>query len=1120
MMPRQHEPKLYINSFVKSDTIKLIVPALIAITLFFILLYAVFLPGFEKNVFQRKREGVREMVYAGWSILDHYHTLAQNGALTSEQAQSQAADEIRSLRYGLDMKDYFWISTLDSIMIVHPYRTDIEGMFLMNIQEKRIRDILVGFVKIADNQGEGFSEYLWQWKDDPTRLESKVSYVKLFKPWGWIIGSGLYIDDVRHDVSIMERRIKRLSFSIFSLVFIFIFIIVFQNIKANKERVRNVEALLRSEERFRETVDLLPEIIFETDVRGMLTFTNQHAYEISGFTREDQISGFHALDLIDPVDRQRAGENVRAILSGNILGGEEYLARRKDGSHFPVLIRTVPIIQDGKVTGLRGIIVDITERKRAENALRENEEKYRQLFDMESDAIFLIDNATGQILEVNKAACDQYGYNRDELCLMKNVDLSAEPEKTKMATLIKDERIPVRWHRKKDGTIFPVEIGASHFNLQGQDVHIAAIRDITDRLEAREQLEKQQLFLRNVIDNAPNSIYVMDSDHRIVLTNKIFAEMYGLSEDDIIGKNPADLMPDTTYAELFKDDERAIFSGELPRISREHIVLDRTGSKRWLYTNKVPLKGPSGTVDYLLGISSDITVLMETEAALRKSEERLSTIFNMAKDAIFIKDRALVYTDINPAMAQLFRQPVEAIIGKSDFDLFSEEEAKAIRVIDNRILNGEIIEEEHVLKINNIPRTFNVIKVPMRDNVGKIIAIIGIARDLTERKRLESQFIQAQKMESIGRLAGGIAHDFNNILTVIIGSAEYALLSLKQDTSLYDDLIEIKNNADRAANLTRQLLAFSRQQIIEPRIIDLNTIVYDMDKMLRRIIGEQIELELKLREGLWNVNMDPGQVQQILTNLIVNSRDAFTSGIGKIVIETDNIILDEQYIKVHGGASSGEYAMLAVSDNGVGMDEETKSHIFEPFYTTKELGKGTGLGLATCYGIVKQNNGSIWVYSESGIGTTVKIYLPRSKSNGTRDDVVLTRIEMTGGNETLLLVEDEAPLKNLATKILKSKGYTVFNAQNGEDALELFDKAAIQGLHLLITDVVMPKMGGIELAQRVKKLYPDVKVLYMSGYTDSTIVAQGILDHNVEFLQKPFTPTSFLQKIRTVLDKA
>jgi PAS domain S-box-containing protein len=411
----------------------------------------------------------------------------------------------------------------------------------------------------------------------------------------------------------------------------------------------------------------------------------------------------------------------------------------------------------------------------------------------------------------------------------------------------------------------------------------------------------------------------------------------------------------------------------------------------------------------------------------------------------------------------------------------------------------------------------------IEDNEGRPIAMRAVTMDISERKRIEDalrhseeQLRQSQKLDAIGQLAGGVAHDFNNLLTAINGYSQIVSKQLRPEDPLRLHVEEIRRAGDRAASLTRQLLAFSRKQVMQPRVLDLKIVVSEMEKMLCRLIGEDIELRTVMDAGLGNIKADPGQIEQVILNLAVNARDAMPNG-GKLMIEAQNVYLDEEFATNHIAAVPGPYVRLSVSDSGSGMDKETKARLFEPFFTTKEVGKGTGLGLSTVYGIVKQSGGNIWFYSEVGEGTTFKVYLPRVDETAQLSISGAESEDDLRGSETILLAEDDEMVRSLVRGVLKTYGYKVLDAMNGGGAFLICERHE-HPIHLLLTDVIMPEMSGSELADRLILLKPEMKVLYMSGYTDNAIVNQGILDSEKPFLQKPFTPDILAHKVREVLD--
>jgi PAS domain S-box-containing protein len=514
-----------------------------------------------------------------------------------------------------------------------------------------------------------------------------------------------------------------------------------------------------------------------------------------------------------------------------------------------------------------------------------------------------------------------------------------------------------------------------------------------------------------------------------------------------------------------------------------------------------------------------MTERKRAEEALARERSLLNELITTIPDNIYFKDRDSRFTKINHAMARWLGlgDPDDAV-GKSDRDFFGPEHARQAYADEQRVMaTGQAlvgVEEKETWPDGRITWV-STSKVPIRDASGQIVGLVGVSRDITERRHLEDQARLGQKMEAIGRLAGGVAHDFNNLLGVIIGYGEMVLNRLPEEDPLRTRQEEVLKAAHRAAALTGQLLAFGRRQVLQPKVLDLNGVVGDMDKMLRRLIGEDLELATILDPDLGSVWADPGQIAQIVMNLAVNARDAMP-GEGRLTVETKNVELDEAYAAIHSPTRPGRYVMLAVSDTGSGMDAETQSHIFEPFFTTKAAGKGTGLGLSTVYGIVKQSDGYIWVYSEVGVGTTFKIYLPRLD-----DTAPIVREEspspLVQGSETILVVEDEGSLRGVLRETLEDNGYTVLVASDGAAALQVADEHA-GPIHLMLTDVIMPGMTGRQAAQELGATRPRMKVLYISGYTQEGIARHGEFGLGTAFLSKPFTSAALLRKCRELLD--
>jgi PAS domain S-box-containing protein len=634
--------------------------------------------------------------------------------------------------------------------------------------------------------------------------------------------------------------------------------------------------------------------------------------------------------------------------------------------------------------------------------------------------------------------------------------------------------------------------------------------------EKRRSSEETLRKLFQAVEQSPASIVITGLLGNIEYVNPKFTRVTGYSSEEVVGKNPRILKSGEAPPDFYRDLWSTITAGR--EWQGEFHNRKKNGELFWEFASISPVFDEKQKITHFIASKEDITERKRAAEELAKREVYFRSLIEHSLDivAVIAPDGELRY--VSPSGERILGYPAADLPGLNAFDLIHPDDRSLAEGKFRRSLETGTKFEQLEVRIRHRDgswRTLSFIGRPLPPETGMRGLIIN-ARDQTDRQQLEAQLRVSQKMEGIGRLAGGIAHDFNNLLTAILGYSELMEAQLPDDEDLRSSLHEIHRAGERAAALTRQLLAFSRKQVLQPRLLDLNTIVSEVEKLLRRLIGEDVKLVTRLDPALGSVRADPGQLEQVLMNLAVNARDAMPEG-GTLTVETANTVLDAGFAAGNPGARSGEYAALTVADTGIGMSDEVRNHAFEPFFTTKEQGKGTGLGLATAYGIVKQSDGYITVASEPGRGTTFRIYFPRATGAAAPSGLGERPALSPRGTETILLVEDESGVRRLSCTILEAQGYTVLEAASGDEALEIARSHAGE-IHLLATDVVMPGMSGRVLWDRLRVLRRDPRVLFMSGYTDDAIARHGVLEPGIAFLQKPFTPFSLAQKVREVLD--
>lgn len=760
----------------------------------------------------------------------------------------------------------------------------------------------------------------------------------------------------------------------------------------------------------------------------------------------------------------------------------------------------------------------------AENPKHEtNDDLFRILAETATDAIVTIDQDSA-ILFVNPATERIFGYASSELLgrgiTMLMPEYLRELHRTAVRRYVATGEKHISWTGveltglHKSGREIPVEVSFGEQLREGRRIFTGIIRDASERRRAEEELRQAKEKYARMIQSSPDAITLRTlPERRYLEVNEGFTRMTGYTAEEVLGRTSSELNLWVDPGRHQRTLEEVLLKGEVRAV--EFPFRKKSGEIR--YGQLAAAQVIVGNQPCILSITRDITERKLAEQELRSSEANFRLLVEDAPFGIFrvtLEGRIL---QANAAMVTMLGYSSEAeLVNRNMAAGICRDPNQWPRLIDEHAQEQGFrnVEVEWMRKDG---RSISVV-LTGHIVVGSRDAPAGFevfAEDVTERRTLERQFLQSQKMEAIGRLAGGIAHDFNNFLGVILGHAEALDQRTAGDPALHESVQAIRGATERAAALTTQLLAFSRKQVMTPKILDLNGSVREMEKLLCRVLGEDIELILRLQPELGTVQLDPGQLDQVLMNLAVNARDAMPNG-GKLILETADVTLDESYLGRHPGAASGPFVMLTVSDTGTGMDRETLSHIFEPFFTTKEIGKGTGLGLATVYGIVKQSGGYIMAYSEPGHGTSFKLYFPRVSGTpevsrpSDNGPAVLT------GTETVLLVEDNTALRAPTRMLLEGAGYRVLEASNGEEAVRIAKRSGC-AIDLLLTDVVMPDMDGNELARRLGSFCQTLKVLYVSGYAHDVIVHRGIRVEGTRLLQKPFSRNALLRSVREAL---
>jgi two-component system, cell cycle sensor histidine kinase and response regulator CckA len=895
------------------------------------------------------------------------------------------------------------------------------------------------------------------------------------------------------------------------------------------------EALKESEERFKLLFTYAPDIYYLMDLQGNFLDVNLAAVELTGYGREELIGkNYQDLPLFDERQNALVAGLFQNVVDGEILGPLELDLHRKDGGKLVIEAKGLALQRQGEGL-LLGIARDITARKQTEEELvkhhRELQETTQRLEQSRNMLELIMESIPVRVFwkdrDLRYIGCnslfardagfqhpeqllgqDDFSMNwREQAEAYRADDRQVMESRRPTLNLVEEQTTPA-------GTRIWLKTSKVPLQLPNGEVFgvLGIYEDVTAHKEAEEALEKREATLRTLIEANPESLFLLDTRGVILAASHVAAQRIDKTLEEVIGAVAFALVSNEIGQKRFEIFQQVVASGTPARFEdiRGNFHLD---------ISMTPIFDQDKVVQVAV-LAVDISRRKLAEAALRESEQRFRLMAETIQDVFWIDtpsfDR-IIY--VSPAYEQVWGrscQELDQHPHRFVESIHPEDRDRALATVAAAREKGSPSDQEYrIVKPDGAVRWIHDRGFPIRDDQGRVTLFTGVARDITEQKALEQQLLQAQKMEAVGRLAGGIAHDFNNLLMAITGYGELMRSKVLKDDPLYGYLENILKAGDRATALTQQLLTFSRQKVIHPQAVDLNRVIMDLEPMLRRLIGEDIDLEVVTDGRPGAVKADPGQLGQIVMNLVVNARDAMPQG-GRLTLKTGPVNFTVGCHNRFGLTPPGAYVLLEVQDAGVGMDEATQAHVFEPFFTTKEPGKGTGLGLSTVYGIVKQSEGYLDLESSPGAGSTFTIYLPRLEGGV---EPAKAKIPVTAhfrGEDTILLVEDEDVLRGLLAKFLRLYGYTVLEARHGGEALLTCERHP-GPIHLMVTDVVMPQMSGRELADRLAPLRPEMQIIYMSGYTEEALVQHDVADLSVAFLQKPFKPVELARRVRAVL---
>jgi len=1118
-----------------ASPLRIVIPALAVVLVFALIIIQVALPLVEGRMLAFKKEMVQELVQTARQTLVYYHEQEEHGLLSRSEAQQRAIHLLQEMRYGPEKKDYFWINDFTPTLIMHPYRSDLVGHDVSDYADPDGKFLFREVVRVARDQGGGFVDYMWQWKDDPRRIVPKISYVQAFKPWGWILGSGIYIEDVHAEIATLSHRLTILSGVLLLVLVVFSGYYFWQWSGTEKRRRRAWRSLTESREKYRAVLESCPNAVVVYDKQGKVLYFNPAFTRIFGWELPELLG--RRIDFVPEIWQEETRKAIATAFNEGYFAFETQ-RRRKDGTLIHVQIHAATYrLGDGSSGGMVVNLEDISERKATELKLQESEARFRRMHEASVGAIGI--HVKGRIRDVNQALSRLTGYSEDELIGMDGLQLIApEWRDTVRRNILSGVDTPYEAvGLRKDGSSYPLEIQGKNIPYGDESARVTEFRDITERLRAEQDLKDSQEMFRAIGYAARDAIVMIDNEGKVAYWSRAGEEMLGYPESDVQGRRLHRMLAPERYLADFNEAFRWFQrTGEGTAVNRtiELAALHRDG-------HEIPVELSLASVRlkdqwHAVGIMRDISERKKTEAALRQSEEKYRLLTESITETIWTMDLDYQFTYVSPTSRHTLGWAADEILALNMEEIIPEDERPKVQtalaqVVANGARTGDYRRSrtlELELCHKNGSRVWTeVTATVMVDEKGHPDTILGVARDVSQRKKAEAERLElleklsrSRKMEALGLLAGGVAHDLNNVLSGIVSYPDLILMDLPAGSPLAASVMTIKDSGLKAAAIVQDLLTLARRGVTAFEVLNLNDIVADVIRSPehQKLIGfhPDVAFEVACEPNLPNMEGSPVHLKKTILNLVANAAEAQPGG-GRVGISTESRYVD-QPLAGYEKVAEGEYILLRVADCGHGIAEEDLSRIFEPFYTKKVLGRsGTGLGMAVVWGTVQDHKGYIDIQSEPNQGTVFELYFPMTRKTH-QDRPAPPYDAIRGRNETILVVDDIQEQREIASRILSRLNYAVTTVSSGEKALAFLTENAVD---LVILDMIMaPGMDGLDTYREIIAIRPEQKVMIASGYAETERVKTA-LDMGVgQYLKKPYTLQKIGMAVRRELDRS